>query len=87
MGVSTLWLMPFFPTPDQDDGYDVTDFYGVDERLGTLGDLVEFLRVARDRGMRVIADLIVNHTSAQHPVVPVRAGGSRLAVPRLRLAR
>ncbi|MCU1664858.1 MAG: alpha amylase catalytic region [Pseudonocardia sp.] len=67
LGVTCLWLMPFFPTPDRDDGYDITDFYGVDERLGTLGDMVELVRTARDRGMRVIADLVVNHTSAQHP--------------------
>ncbi|GAA3112127.1 alpha-amylase family protein [Pseudonocardia yunnanensis] len=67
LGVTCLWLMPFFPTPDRDDGYDITDFYGVDERLGSLGDVVELIRTARDRGMRVIADLVVNHTSAQHP--------------------
>jgi trehalose synthase len=67
MGVTCIWLMPFFPTPDRDDGYDITDFYGVDPRLGTNGELVEFLRVARDRGIRVIADLVVNHTSNHHP--------------------
>ncbi|WP_204284509.1 alpha-amylase family protein [Microbispora amethystogenes] len=67
MGVTCIWLMPFFPTPDKDDGYDITDFYSVDPRLGTLGDFVEFMRVARDRGIRVIADLVVNHTSDQHP--------------------
>jgi trehalose synthase len=67
LGVTCLWLMPFYPSPDRDDGYDVTDFYGVDPRLGTLGDFVEFVRTARDRGMRVIADLVVNHTSDQHP--------------------
>jgi maltose alpha-D-glucosyltransferase/alpha-amylase len=67
IGVSTLWLMPFYPSPDQDDGYDVTDFYGVDPRLGTLGEFVEVVRTARDRGMRVIVDLVVNHTSDKHP--------------------
>jgi len=67
IGVSTLWLMPFYPTPDQDDGYDISDFYGVDPRLGTLGEFVEVVRTARDRGMRVIVDLVVNHTSDQHP--------------------
>lgn len=67
LGVTCLWLMPFFPTQDRDDGYDITDFYGVDPRLGTLGDFAEFVRTARDRGMRVIVDLVVNHTSAQHP--------------------
>jgi maltose alpha-D-glucosyltransferase/alpha-amylase len=67
IGVSTLWLMPFYPSPDQDDGYDVTDFYGVDPRLGSLGEFVEVVRTARDRGMRVIVDLVVNHTSDKHP--------------------
>ncbi len=67
IGVSTLWLMPFHPTPDRDDGYDITDFYGVDPRLGSLGQFVEVVRTARDRGMRVIIDLVVNHTSVEHP--------------------
>jgi trehalose synthase len=67
LGVTCLWLMPFYPTPDRDDGYDITDFYGVDSRLGSHGDLVEVIRTARDRGIRVIADLVVNHTSDRHP--------------------
>ncbi len=67
IGVTCLWLMPFYPTPDRDDGYDITDFYGVDERVGTHGDFVELVRTARDRGIRVIVDLVVNHTSDQHP--------------------
>ena len=67
LGVTCIWLMPFYPSPDRDDGYDISDFYGVDPRLGTLGDFVEFVRTARDRGIRVIADLVVNHTSDQHP--------------------
>nr|BFF10293.1 hypothetical protein GCM10025699_15960 [Microbacterium flavescens] len=65
--MTCLWLMPFYPTADRDDGYDVTDFYGVDPRLGTHGDLVEIVRTARDHGMRVIVDLVVNHTSDKHP--------------------
>jgi maltose alpha-D-glucosyltransferase / alpha-amylase len=67
LGVTCVWLMPFYPTPNKDNGYDISDFYGVDPRLGTIGDLVEFLRAARERGIRVIADLVVNHTSDQHP--------------------
>lgn len=67
LGVTCLWLMPFYPTPDRDDGYDISDFYGVDSRLGSHGDLVEVIRTARDRGMRVIVDLVVNHTSDRHP--------------------
>jgi maltose alpha-D-glucosyltransferase/alpha-amylase len=67
LGVTCVWLMPFYPTPNKDNGYDISDFYGVDPRLGTIGDLVDFLRAARERGIRVIADLVVNHTSDQHP--------------------
>jgi trehalose synthase len=67
LGVTCLWLMPFYPTAERDDGYDITDFYGVDDRLGSHGDLVEVIRTANDRGIRVIADLVVNHTSIQHP--------------------
>lgn len=67
LGVTCLWLMPFYPTPDLDDGYDVSDFYGIDPRLGNHGDLVEVIRTARDRGIRVIVDLVVNHTSDRHP--------------------
>ena len=66
LGVTCLWLLPFYPTPNRDNGYDVIDYYAVDPRLGTLGDFVEFLRAARERGMRVIIDLVVNHTSDQH---------------------
>jgi trehalose synthase len=67
LGVTCIWLMPFYPSPQRDDGSDITDFYGVDPRLGTHGDLVEVIRTANDRGMRVIADLVVNHTSDRHP--------------------
>jgi len=67
LGVSCVWLMPFYASPRRDDGYDISDFYAVDPRLGTHGDLVEVVRIARDRGIRVIADLVVNHTSDAHP--------------------
>ena len=67
LGVTCIWLMPFYPSPGKDDGYDIADFYGVDKRLGDHGDLVEFLRAAKDSGMRVIVDFLVNHTSDQHP--------------------
>lgn len=67
LGVTCIWLMPFYPSPNKDNGYDVTDYYNVDPRLGTLGDFVEFTRQAHERGIRVIVDLVVNHTSDQHP--------------------
>jgi trehalose synthase len=67
LGISCVWLMPFMPSRQRDDGYDIVDFYGVDPRLGTLGDLVEVVRTAHDRGIRVVADLVMNHTSDRHP--------------------
>jgi maltose alpha-D-glucosyltransferase/alpha-amylase len=67
LGVTCLWLNPIHPTPNRDDGYDVADFYGVDPRLGTLGDFAELIHQAANRGLRVIIDLVVNHTSDQHP--------------------
>jgi len=67
LGITCIWLMPFQPSPHQDDGYDVSDYYNVDPRYGTLGDFTEFTRYARQRGIRVIIDLVVNHTSDQHP--------------------
>jgi trehalose synthase len=67
LGITCLWLMPFYPSPGKDDGYDISDFYGVDGRLGNHGDFVEMIRMATDRGIRVIVDLVVNHTSDTHP--------------------
>ncbi|MDO7880799.1 alpha-amylase family protein [Antiquaquibacter soli] len=67
LGITCLWLMPFYPSPGRDDGYDVSEYYGIDERLGNFGDFVEMIRMARDRGIRVIIDLVVNHTSDEHP--------------------
>jgi len=67
LGVTCVWLNPFYPSPNKDNGYDIADYYSVDPRFGTLGDFVEFVHAASDRGMRVIVDLVVNHTSTQHP--------------------
>ncbi|WP_205254577.1 MULTISPECIES: alpha-amylase family protein [Halorussus] len=67
LGIDCIWLLPFYPSPNRDNGYDVMDYYGVDDRHGTLGDFVEFAREADRRGIRVIVDLVVNHTSDQHP--------------------
>ncbi len=66
LGIDTIWLAPFQPTPDKDNGYDVSDYYGVDPRYGSSGDFVAFMHQARKRGMRVIIDLVINHTSDQH---------------------
>jgi maltose alpha-D-glucosyltransferase/alpha-amylase len=67
LGVTAVWLMPFQSSPCRDDGYDVSDYYSVDPRYGTLGDFVEFTHEAKQRGIRVIIDLVVNHTSNEHP--------------------
>jgi maltose alpha-D-glucosyltransferase / alpha-amylase len=67
LGATCIWLLPFYPTPNRDNGYDVTDFYAVDPRLGTLGDFVAFTHAAHDRGLRIIIDLVANHTSVDHP--------------------
>ena len=66
VGITCLWLAPFYPSPQRDNGYDISDYYGVDPRYGHLGDFVEVVRTAKDRGMRVIIDLVVPHTSDQH---------------------
>ena len=76
--------MPFYPTPNRDDGYDVADYLAVDPRLGDLGDVPDVIRHARDRGLRVIVDLVVNHTSDQHPGSAQRG---RIAVAVSRLLR
>lgn len=67
LGVTCLWLMPFYPTADRDDGYDITDFYGVDPKLGSAGDFVELVRTCHSRGIRIIVDFVMNHTSDRHP--------------------
>lgn len=67
LGITALWLMPFQPSPGLDGGYDITDYYNVDPQYGTLGDFVEFTHACEQRGIRVLIDLVVNHTSDQHP--------------------
>jgi maltose alpha-D-glucosyltransferase/alpha-amylase len=67
LGITCLWLNPIHPSPSRDDGYDVADYYNVDPRIGTLGDFVQFMHEADNRGLRVIIDFVVNHTSNEHP--------------------
>jgi len=67
LGVTCIWLQPFQPSPNRDSGYDISDFYGVDRRHGSSGDFVDFANQAKQRGIRIIVDLVVNHTSNQHP--------------------
>ena len=67
LGVTTLWLMPFQRSPRRDHGYDIVDHYSIDRCYGTLGDFVAFTHAARTRGLRIIIDLVINHTSDRHP--------------------
>ena len=67
LGVTALWLMPFYPSPGKDDGYDIADYLDVDPEVGTLEDFRRFLDEAHRRGLRVITELVINHTSDAHP--------------------
>ncbi|MEA2677536.1 MAG: maltose alpha-D-glucosyltransferase / alpha-amylase, partial [Chloroflexota bacterium] len=67
LGVTALWLLPFYPSPGRDDGYDIADYTGVNPDYGTLRDVKTLIREAHDRGLRVITELVCNHTSDQHP--------------------
>src|SRR5215469_14718321 len=67
LGVTAIWLLPFYPSPLKDDGYDIADYMDVHPMYGTLGDFKIFLREAHRRGLRVITELVLNHTSDKHP--------------------
>jgi maltose alpha-D-glucosyltransferase/alpha-amylase len=67
LGITALWLLPFYPSPLKDDGYDIADYTNVHPMYGTLGDFKTFLRAAHAHGLRVITEIVLNHTSDQHP--------------------
>jgi len=67
LGIDAIWLMPFFPSPLRDDGYDISDYMSVHPSYGTLEDFKKFLAAAHERGLRVIVEMVLNHTSDQHP--------------------
>ncbi len=67
LGVNTLWLLPFYPSPMRDDGYDISDYHNVHPSYGTRRDFRNFVRAAHERGLRIITELVINHTSDQHP--------------------
>ncbi len=67
LGIDCIWMLPFYPSPFRDGGYDISDFFNVHPDYGTISDLVGFLEEAHRRGIRVIADLVMNHTSDEHP--------------------
>src|SRR6476659_946155 len=66
LGVTAIWLQPFFPSPLKDDGYDIADYTGVNPQYGTLDDFREFLEEAHRRELKIISELVMNHTSDQH---------------------
>jgi maltose alpha-D-glucosyltransferase/alpha-amylase len=67
LGITVIWLLPFYPSPLKDDGYDIADYYAINPIYGTLADFKLLLREAHERGLRVVTELVVNHTSDQHP--------------------
>src|SRR5215210_659861 len=67
LGVTAIWLLPFYPSPLKDDGYDIADYYDVNPNYGTLQDFQAFLAAAHERGLKVITELVINHTSDQNP--------------------
>src|SRR6201993_4594628 len=67
LGVTALWLLPFYPSPLRDDGYDIADYKNINPSYGRMSDFKTFVREAHRRNMRVITELVINHTSDQHP--------------------
>jgi maltose alpha-D-glucosyltransferase/alpha-amylase len=67
LGVNTIWLLPFYPSPLRDDGYDIADYHNVHASSGTMADFRRFIREAHHLELRVVTELVINHTSDQHP--------------------
>src|SRR5690606_322355 len=67
LGVTAIWLLPFYPSPLRDDGYDIADYYAINPSYGDIRQFRKFLNAAHKRGLRVITELVINHTSDQHP--------------------
>ena len=81
LGATVLWLTPFYLTPLQDDGYDISDHLQPDPRFGTIADVIELIARARELGLRVIVELVIQHTSARHPWFQARRGGHTIFGP------
>ncbi len=67
LGATAIWILPFYPSPMRDDGYDIADYFDVNPNFGTLADFKAFLAAAHERGLRVITELVINHSSDQNP--------------------
>ena len=84
LGITCLWLLPFFPSPLKDDGYDISDYRNIHPSYGTLADFKAFVAAAHLRGIHVLIELVVNHTSDQHPwFQAARRAPSRIAPAQL----
>src|SRR3974377_1145431 len=66
LGITTLWLLPFYPSPGRDDGYDISDYGDINQQFGTMKDFRRFMHEAKRLGLRVLTELVINHTSDQH---------------------
>ena len=87
LGIDCIWLLPMYPSPLRDGGYDIADYFNVHPDYGSVDDFKVFVEAAHQRGMRVIADLVVNHTSADHPwFQEAREGGTPAPAPATRAA-
>lgn len=67
LGIDCIWLLPFYDSPNKDNGYDIRDYYKIDDRIGDFGEFAELVDIAEEKGIRILVDLVVNHTSDQHP--------------------
>src|SRR5689334_10805305 len=67
LGVTAIWLLPFYPSPQRDDGYDIADYYSINPAYGDVEEFKKVLKEAHDRNLKVITELVINHTSDQHP--------------------
>ena len=73
LGVTAIWLLPFYPSPQKDDGYDIADYYSINAAYGDIKQFKQFLKEAHNRDLKVITELVINHTSDQHPGFSGRA--------------
>ena len=85
LGITAIWILPFYPSPLRDDGYDIADYYDVNPNYGTLQDFKDFLAAAHERGLRVITELVINHSSDQNPWFQRALRSCRSPGTRLRL--
>ena len=67
LGITAIWMLPFYPSPLKDDGYDIADYYNINPSYGNIEEFKQLLKEAHKRGLKIITELVINHTSDQHP--------------------